>query len=406
MEIALKPKIACVIVPHFAVAVERRADDSLVGKPIVVGGMPYEKGKVYDLSEEAAMSGVERGIALRQAEEFCPEAVFLPLAEEKYLRALEELLEVLQSFSPEVEPEGLGKAYLEVNGLEALYGDDARLCRTVGRAVRERTQLEAMLGLATSKFVAWVAACSVGLGKALIVKPGNEKGFLRGLPISLLPISEKMGRRLSLLGIKAMGEFASLPAQAVMAQFGREGRLAHRLACGKDGRKVIPWQQELSLKASEELDSPLENMGILLEKARELVGGLIGQLRASFRMCQRVIVTLCFDNGQSQERSFAFHEPTSSERKIESNIAQLLESFEYPCGVSGLSISLQEIRPENGRQLHLLFTQGGMNGNLDQALKGLAFKYGPDRFRQALLVDRRALLPEERFILVEYEPQE
>jgi len=143
MEIALKPKIACVIVPHFAVAVERRADDSLMGKPIVVGGMPCEKGKVYDLSEEAAMSGVERGIALRQAEELCPEAVFLPLAEEKYLRAFEELLEVLQSFSPDVEPKGLGKACLEVSGLEALHGDDARLCRTIGLAVREETRLEA-----------------------------------------------------------------------------------------------------------------------------------------------------------------------------------------------------------------------------------------------------------------------
>jgi len=57
----LKPKIACIIIPHFAVAVERREDDSLIGKPVVVGGMPYEKGRVYDLSEEAAMSGVERG---------------------------------------------------------------------------------------------------------------------------------------------------------------------------------------------------------------------------------------------------------------------------------------------------------------------------------------------------------
>jgi protein ImuB len=245
----------------------------------------------------------------------------------------------------------------------------------------------------------------VGPSKTLIVKPGNERRFLRDLPISLLPISEEMGRRLSLLGIKTMGEFASLPAQAVVAQFGREGRLAHRLACGKDERKVIPWQKALSLEASQEFDSPLENTDILLEKAKELAGSLIEQLLACFRMCQRVIVTLRFDNGQSRERSFAFHEPTSSKRKIESNIAQLLESFEYRCGVSGLSISLRGIRPENGRQLHLLIYTGGMNGHLDQVLKGLVFKYGSDRFRQALLADRQDPLPENRFVLVEYEPQ-
>jgi protein ImuB len=250
-----------------------------------------------------------------------------------------------------------------------------------------------------------MAACSVGLSKALIVKPGNEKGFLRDLPVGFLPMSEEMRRRLSLLGIKTMGEFASLPAQAVVAQFGREGRLAHRLACGKDDRKIVPWHKELALEASEEFDSPIENMGILLEEAKGLVGGLFGQLHASFRMCQKVTVTLSFDNGSSRERSIAFHDPTSSRQKIELHIAQLLESFEYPYGVSSLGLSLRGICPENGRQLQLFQAQGGMDGELDQTIQGLVFKYGSDRFRQALLVDRQALLPETRFLLVEYEPK-
>jgi protein ImuB len=263
-----------------------------------------------------------------------------------------------------------------------------------------------MLGQASSKFVAWVAACSAGLNKALIVKPGNEQGFLRDLPISLLPMSEEMGRRLLLLGINTLGEFASLPIQSVVAQFGIEGRLAHRLACGKDESKIIPWHKELSLEASKEFDSPIGDMGILLETANGLVESLIGKLHASFRMCQKVIVTLHFDNGKSQERSFAFPEPTSSQGKIELNIAQLLESFDYPCGVSGLSISFRGICAENGKQLHLFLGPGGINGNLDQALKGLVFKYGSDRFRQALLVDRQAPLPEDRFVLMEYESRD
>jgi len=399
------PKIACVIVPHFAVAVERTENDSLRGKPIVVGGMPYEEGKVYDLSEEAAMSGVEKGIPLRQAEELCPEAIFLPLAEDKYLRAFEELLGVLQSFSPEVEPDGLGKAYLEVNGLKALYGDDVRLCRSIGLMVRERTQLEAMLGLARNKFVAYVAACCAGLNKPLIVEPGRERRFLEHLPISFLPMSEEMRKRLLLLGIKTIGEFASLPAQAVVAQFGKEGRLAHRLACGEDDRKIIRWHKELSLEVSREFGSPIENMDILLETAEELVKSLIGQLHASCRMCQKVVVILRFDDGKSQELSIAFDAPTSNQEKIELNITQLLRSFDYRCGVGSLSISFGGICSENGRQLDLFLQQGGINGSLDQALNYLVFKYGSDCFYQALLVDRQALLPERRFILTEYEPK-
>jgi len=219
------------------------------------------------------------------------------------------------------------------------------------------------------------------------------------------PSSEEMRRRLLLLGIKTMGEFASLPAQAVVAQFGQEGRLAHRLASGEDEGKVIPWHKEPSLEAAKEFDSPIENMDILLETAKELAGSLIGQLHASFRMCQGGGVTLHFDDGRSQELSIAFDSPTSNQEKIELNIAQLLGSFEYRCGVSSLSISLRGICSENGRQLNLFLEQDGINGNLDQALKGLVFKYDSDRFCQALLVDRQALLPERRFVLVEYEPK-
>jgi nucleotidyltransferase/DNA polymerase involved in DNA repair len=401
----LKPKIACIMIPHFAVAVERRDDGDLVGMPVVIGGMPHEKGRVYDLSEEAAVSGVEKGISLRQAEEHCPEAVFLPLAEDRYLRAFEELLEVLQAFSPEVEPDDLGKAYLEASGLKALYGDDGRLCRSIVLAIRERTQLGAMLGLASSKFVAWVAAGSAGLREALIVRPGQERSFLRDLPMDLLPMTEEMRRRLFLLGIKTIGAFASLPAQAVATQFGKEGRLAHRLACGRDDRKLIPWHREIALEGSREFDSHIETMDVLLESAKELVGGLIEELRASFRMCQRIVVTLHFDNGLSRERGLAFPEPTYSREKIETNIAQLLRSFEYPCGVSGLSIYFRGMSPEGGKQLQLFVEQTGIDESLDQALIGLVFKYGSDRFCQALLVDRQAPLPENRFSLVEYEPQ-
>ena len=63
-------RIACVRIPCFTVAIERRANPQLEEQPLVV----YDRGGVLDASPEAA--GVRRGLPLRQAKALCPSAVF------------------------------------------------------------------------------------------------------------------------------------------------------------------------------------------------------------------------------------------------------------------------------------------------------------------------------------------
>ncbi len=63
-------RIACVFVPSFAVAVERRADPRLAEQPLVV----YNRSAVIDASPEAASTRV---LTVRQAKAACPHAVFV-----------------------------------------------------------------------------------------------------------------------------------------------------------------------------------------------------------------------------------------------------------------------------------------------------------------------------------------
>jgi len=66
--------IACVLIPHFAAAVERREDPSLVRVPLVIGGPGGEPGEVHAVSGEAAQMGVRPGMLLSQAQALCPQA--------------------------------------------------------------------------------------------------------------------------------------------------------------------------------------------------------------------------------------------------------------------------------------------------------------------------------------------
>jgi DNA polymerase-4 len=271
--------IACVYINHLAVQVEVREHPELVGKPIVIGGFPHERKEVFDCSDEATRFRISSGIALRQAHHLCPEAVFLPLNEEPYHQAFQQVIEILDKFGPAVEISCLGKAFLDVSGTEQLFGPAESLARQVAREIFQKTGLQSQIGLAGSKFVSGLAALSATCLDPLTVETGEERSFLQPLPIELLPLSKAAVTWFKRLGLRAIGQVAGLPADAIAQQLGAEGRLAHRLANGIDESPVIPRPKPALLEQELWLESSTEAKDRLLTAAGDLLDGLSRQLK-------------------------------------------------------------------------------------------------------------------------------
>ena len=53
----------------------------------------------------------------------CPEAVFLPVDMDKYVRVSGEIMAILSEYSPLLEPISVDEAFLDVTGTERLHGD-------------------------------------------------------------------------------------------------------------------------------------------------------------------------------------------------------------------------------------------------------------------------------------------
>ncbi len=396
-------KIAYVFVPHFPLEVEKREDPSLEGRAVVIGGLPQERGNVYEVSPEALEQGVEVGMALRQAEELCPEAIFLPPREGRYAAAFEEMLLALEPFSPLIEPHGLGGVYLEVSGLQRLYGPEERLGQSIARTVKGTTGLPVRVGIASGKFTARIAAREGEGGEIQVIAPGKERRFLQKLPVSLLPIGEENRGRLHLLGIRTMGQFASLPISAVLAQFGLEGRRAHQLARGKDGSKVIGRTNRGPQELEFRFEDPVEEMQVLQVVAQQLSVELLGRLHRCGLVCGRLSVTLQYDTGEEEEERTALSEPSADEHKIGLVVERLVSSFPYRDRVSVLRVSLGQLAQGQGDQLSLFSTRTLRKRRIDRALANIVGKYGAHSFLQAQLLDLRAPLLERRFALLHHE---
>jgi|GEM_PF-966948 len=114
----------------------------------------------------------------------------------------------------------------------------------------------------------------------LVVPPGGIADFLGDLPLATLPLAMGVRRALERLGIRTLGRFASLPANAVIARYGAAARHAHRLASGHDDEPLRPPPPPLAARvaiAFEWEETDLDRLTFIL---RSLAGQLVARLHA------------------------------------------------------------------------------------------------------------------------------
>ena len=396
-------RTACVHIPAFAVAVERRANPMLVGQPLVV----LERSAVFDAAPE--LPEVRPGLGARKAKALAPHAVFLEADHARYRAASDALLDALERVAPLVEPLALGAAYADVAGLQGHYADEFALAGALTEAVRAATGLLPAAGIAGSKFAAWVAASSVDPGEAGIVPPGREREFLRDKGIELVLLRSDQDRlfpelidRLDLLALRTLGEIAALPRPALEAQFGKTvgGRL-WELASGIDCEPLRPRRPDELLAERVSFDAPVVATEALVAASKQIVGRLARRLDG--RSARRMHLQLLADERIVWERLETFREPAGDERRMLLLLKTRLSLLELPQAVDTVAVTLSGIGNELAKQARL-FTDTQQNLNqIGESIRQLRARYGRPVIWRIAEVDPWSRHPEERRVLVPYD---
>ena len=386
-------------IPHFAVALAQRDHPEWEGGPLVLVG---PEDRVFGVSAEAAACGVVAGMTARMAQVRCSEAHLRDADLARSRAELEILLQLLEGVSPQVEPHGWGAAYVDLGELVQGHADAVSFCREVGRAVRRELgeALQPALGWDSGKFTAQAAARRIQPGRLRAVDAIREKGFLQPLPVSLLPLEGDALQRLCFLGLRTLGQYATLPRAAVWQQFGRAGTLAHRCARGEDDRPVVPRWQATHLAADVEFETPWVERARLVAALRYLVSPLLADLRGNLQACGQVRLTVRFEDGSTQERARAFLFPVADEERVVRTMDQLLDGMSWQAAATALEVSLTQIQDAVAEQLTLFPLTDERSAKLQEVERYLATRFGPSfkagRLRQAMLAQPGAPLPEWR----------
>jgi len=398
-------KVVCVHIEHFAAAAEITERPDLQSYPIVIGGFPSDRKPVFECSVEAVEAGIVPGIPLRQAHQLCPDAIFIPLDEDKYVRAFDNVLEVLEQFSPTVEADGLGRAFLDGSGLEGLFGSDETLAKRISSEVSQQICIEPRIGIASNKFSAAVAATLASAKRPSIVTQGKERKFLASLPANLLPISEDTRRRLDVVGLRTMSQIALIPLDALANQFGDEGVLVHQLANGIDERPLLPRTKPVILEEALSSESSLETIDAVLAAIDKLLDKLITTLRNRNQVCGQIRLCLHLDGTSPWYDSINLKEPTDSKREITSLIKHRLETAHLSAGVTDIRLGLTQLGGEMAKQSSLLTRERvRQDAQLRRAAKQLQAKLGKNPLKKIIQVDPASRIPERRSGLIDFNP--
>ncbi len=363
----------------FFVAVEQARDPSLRGRPVIVGGDPRVRGVVSTASYEARRFGVHSGMPLVTARRLCPQAVFLRGDFRRYEEASRAFHALLGGYSPLVEPAGLDEAYLDLTGCEPVVGAPPDAARDIRARVRDELSLTASIGLATSKTVAKIASDAAKPDGLLAAPAGREAVFLAPLLVRRLPgVGPRVEAALARIGIRTLGQLASLPDGTLRALFGRHGpRLAER-ARGLDPSPVVPLEgPPKSVSREGTFASDIAEVAALRAVLRSYCESVGADLRRRRRRARSLTLKLRYGDFTTITRSVTLDRPAHADDILYRAAETLLEGALARDGRALRLIGFGASNlAEDAVQLPLEEARWQQLEQLDRAVDRLRLKYG------------------------------
>ena len=350
---ATAPSILHVDLDAFYASVEQLEDPSLVGKPVIVGGLG-PRGVVAAASYEARAFGVYSATPMTRARRACPNGVFLAPRFDLYSEKSRAVMAILRSFTPLVEPIASDEAFLDVGGAARIHGSGPDCASAIRRRVRDETGLTASVGVAVTKLLAKLASDLAKPDGLLVVAPGTELEFLHPLPVERLwGVGPATRKRLADLGVATVGELAALPEPAlVSAVGGAHGRHLHALAWNRDDRPVEPSRVAKSIGHEETFPTDIRDLAGLEHVVVRLADSVASRLRAAGRAGRTVQLKVRYAGFRTITRSRTLREPTDLAADIAAVAGALLRDVpDLEVGIRLIGVSMQQLSvPEPARQ--------------------------------------------------------
>ena len=362
----------------FYVEVERQYDHSLLGKPVIVGGMG-PRGVVATASYEAREFGVHSAQPTTIARKLCPQGYFLPGNHSLYSEVSKKFMHILRRYSPTVLSVSIDEAYLDMSGTKEIYGPPIGAAETIRQNIQDSIGLPVSIGIGPNKLVAKVCTEYAKPDGIFQIEQIGAERFFAPQPVRNLPgIGPKAEKALNNLKIFTLGELAMAPDGLLRRALGpnRAGHIKSR-AKGIDNTPLQEPRRAKSMSAETTFDADISSqseMEVALKKLIERVGT---RLRKSGNVARGVSIKLRFRDFATITRQHTLTTPSDGDQTIYQTAQALLLTAmrERNESIRLIGISVTGL-DQRATQLSLLDSHSKTDSDTSLALDAIRERFG------------------------------
>ena len=224
----------------FYASVEQAKNPELKGKAIAVGGDKDKRnGIILTASYEARKYGIKTGMTIGEALNLCPHLILVRPKFRNYVEYSDKVMDILKSYTPDVEIFSIDEAWLDITGCERLFGDGVTIANKIRERIKKELDITASVGVSYCKLMAKMASDLKKPDATSVVMEEDVKKIIWPLPIQdLFGVGRRMKKKFNDIGIFTIGELANTPLVLVENKFGKVGRYLWHFANGIDNSKV------------------------------------------------------------------------------------------------------------------------------------------------------------------------
>jgi protein ImuB len=408
------------------VVAARRRDPSLHAQPVVVRERVGARELVRAASAEARAVGVTRGMRRREAEAQCPGVVCVDADEPLEARTFEIVARAIEALTPRLVLDRPGLCAFATRGPSRYFGGDGALGVRVHEAVLAalgeadpHVQPGAVsVGIADGVFAARLAARRApAAGAPFVVDPGASAEFCAPWPVAVFG-DEGLASLLVRLGLRTLGDVAALPADAVLARFGSDGRRFYDLARGVDAGPPVLVTPPPDLVEQVELDPPVQRVDGVAFAAKGLADRMLERLAGRGLACTRVVIEAETEHGERLSRCWRLASrsagplgsgdgaltPAALAERVRWQLDGWLaserdeETEEATGGLTLLRLVPDEVVPADGRQLGFWGGDQAAHDRADRALSRVQGMLGYESVVTAVVQGGRTPAEQVRWV--------
>ncbi|QQK78360.1 DNA polymerase IV [Salicibibacter cibarius] len=226
----------------FFSSVEERDNPSLKGKPVIIAKHPKKtggKGIVSTANYEARKYGVHSAMSAYKAYEQCPHGIFIDGNYRAYREASLQIREIMQRYTPMVEPVSIDEAYMDVTTNNKKIPSATILAKQIQNDIWQETKLTSSAGVSYNKFIAKIASDMKKPAGLTVVPPDEALPFLKQLPIEKFPgIGPKTAQKMHDLNIYTGEDLYQMEQMDLISLFGKAGTSYYHRARGIDNKPL------------------------------------------------------------------------------------------------------------------------------------------------------------------------